>query len=192
MLRRSDIADHRASGINADTKSTDLLKIGGVFDVGNVDDAERAEAALKNHIGPLEDRHYAVAAEFVDVAAVLVNEIDLLGQQRADHRKQSNRFLFFRKRCEAAHIREADRQIQFVRRRESSSHRHVIDNLERPLGEILLQDLSHAFEPLPIFHALEVILQSRANSGSGKGLLNEVIASGFECRFEDSIVGRPR
>ena len=87
VLRRSDIADHGASGVNADTKAPDIFKVGGVFHVRDVDDAERAEAALKNHVGALEDRHHAVATEFVDVAAVLVNEIDLLGQQRADQGK---------------------------------------------------------------------------------------------------------
>src|SRR5687768_7274512 len=100
MLRRTDIADHGAARVDADSEAVNVVgSARGALVARAIEYAERAEATLHDHIRAVENRHHTIAAELVDVAPMPVNDIDLLGQQSADHRKQFSRRGALGKRC---------------------------------------------------------------------------------------------
>jgi len=70
--------------VNADSYTADLLWVQRILHQCVFEDIQRAQAALKNHFRPVENRHYAVAAELVHVSAIVVDDVDLVGDKFAD------------------------------------------------------------------------------------------------------------
>ena len=73
--------------MDTDAEAADLFHSRRRVDPRDVENLQSAKATLEDHLGTVEDRHHAVAAELVHVTATLVNEVNLFGKRFTDQSK---------------------------------------------------------------------------------------------------------
>ena len=133
MLRRADVSNDGGSGMDTNSQSADTLHTIRISQLNAFQNAQGTKATLKYHLRAVKDGHDTISAELIHVAAVIMNDVHLLGQKRTDKSEQMVRLHELRKGRETAYIRETNCNITLLGGRQVSGDRGGLHNLQGSL-----------------------------------------------------------